>query len=413
MKLLYLDLGMGAAGDMLTAALLELLPDREAFLEELNGIGLPEVSVTAEPSVKCGIQGTHVSVKINGVEEGEEHHSHDHDHDHDHEHEHDHDHDHEHEHDHHHHATLRHVADIISGLRVSDRVKRDALAVYQLIAQAESHAHGKPVSEIHFHEVGTMDAIADVTAVCMLMERIAPDRVMASPVHTGSGHVHCAHGIMPVPAPATAYLLQDIPAYGGGVKGELCTPTGAALLKYFVAEFGDQPVMRTTAIGYGMGKKDFKAANCVRAMLGDTEDTAEEVFELACNLDDMTGEQIAFAMERLFDARAREVYTVPIGMKKSRPGTMLRVLCTSDTKEELIRLLFRHTTTIGLRETPVKRYTLERTEALLDTPCGLVRRKDSRGYGVSRSKYEYEDLARIAKERNISLAEAAELISDK
>ena len=276
MKLLYLDLGMGAAGDMLTAALLELLPDREAFLEELNGIGLPEVSVTAEPSAKCGIMGTHVSVKIHGVEEGEatEHaHGYDHHHDHDHDHEHGHNHEHGHDHHHHdhHHTSLRDVEEIISGLQVSDKVKRDALAVYGLIAEAESHAHGKPVPEIHFHEVGTMDAIADVTAVCMLMERLSLDQVMATPVHVGSGHVHCAHGIMPVPAPATAYILQGIPTYGGGVKGELCTPTGAALLKYFVNAFGDQPVLRVSAIGYGMGKKDFKAANCVRAMLGEAE----------------------------------------------------------------------------------------------------------------------------------------------
>ena len=265
MNILYLELGMGAAGDMLTAALLELLPDKAAFLEELNHIGLPDVSVTAEPSVKCGIRGTHVSVKIHGVEEGEEalhEHTYEHEHDHTHPHEHD---------EHYHHAGLKDVEQIISHLAVSEQVKRDALAVYGLIAEAESHAHGKPVPEIHFHEVGTMDAIADVTAVCMLMEKLHPDKIVASPVHVGSGHVHCAHGIMPVPAPATAFLLRGIPTYGGGVKGELCTPTGAALLKYFVVEFGDQPLMRVQEIGYGMGKKDFKAANCVRAMLGQTD----------------------------------------------------------------------------------------------------------------------------------------------
>ena len=158
---------------------------------------------------------------------------------------------------------------IISRLKVSEKVRQNALAVYQIIAEAESHAHGKPVQEIHFHEVGTMDAIADVTAVCMLMEKLNPDRIAASPVHVGSGHVHCAHGIMPVPAPATAYILRGIPTYGGGIRGELCTPTGAALLKYFADEFGDQPLMRVQTIGYGMGQKDFRAANCVRAMLGE------------------------------------------------------------------------------------------------------------------------------------------------
>ena len=411
MKVLYLDLGMGAAGDMLTAALLELLPDRETFITELNSIGLPDVTITAEASVKCGIQGTHISVIILGVEEGEDHtHS---DHRHEHTHNHDHDYNDNHDHDHHHHASLHDVEHIISKLRVSERVKADALAVYQLIAEAESQAHGKPVTEIHFHEVGTMDAIADVTAVCMLMERLAPDRVVASPVHVGSGHVHCAHGVMPVPAPAAAYILQGIPTYGGGVKGELCTPTGAALLKYYVDAFGDQPVMRVNAIGYGMGKKDFSAANCVRAMIGDAGDEAETVYELSCNIDDMTAERIGFAMERLMEAGAKDVYTVPIGMKKSRPGTIIRVICTDDLKQELVQLMFRYTSTLGIRESKMVRYYLDRCDTLIETSYGVVRRKDCSGYGVSRSKYEYDDLAAIAAAQEIGIDDVIRRLENK
>ena len=402
MKLLYFDLGMGAAGDMLTAALLELLPDRDSFLEELNLIGLPEVSVTAEPSVKCGITGTHVSVRIHGSEEGEEV-----PHDHTHTHEHDHDHTHAHGH---HHAGLTDVEHIISHLAVSEKVREDALNVYRLIAEAESRAHGKPVPEIHFHEVGTMDAIADVTAVCMLMEKLNPDKVVASPVHVGSGHVRCAHGIMPVPAPATAYLLQGIPTYGGGIDGELCTPTGAALLKHFVDEFGGQPVMRVGAIGYGMGRKDFPVANCLRAFLGTRAGLTDSILELSCNVDDMTAEEIGFAMDRLFDGGALDVFTQPIGMKKSRPGTWIRVICTGETKQALIRQMFLHTTTIGIRETAAKRYVLNREIVALDTPWGALRRKDCSGYGVSRSKFEYEDLARIARERNMNIDEAAQML---
>ncbi len=293
MKLLYLDLGMGAAGDMLTAALMELLPDKEAFLAELNTVGIPDVAVSAAPAVKCGITGTHVTVSIHGEVEGEDHdhhehehehhhdhdhheheheHHHDHDHDHEHEHHHDHDHGHNHEHDHshtHHHIGLHGVEHIVEDLNVSEKTREHILKVYRLIAEAESHAHGQAVSDVHFHEVGTMDAIADVTAVCMLMEKIAPDQVVASPVHVGSGQVRTAHGILPVPAPATAYILQGIPTYGGAIRGELCTPTGAALLKTFADSFGPQPLMRVEQIGYGMGKKDFEAANCVRAMLGE------------------------------------------------------------------------------------------------------------------------------------------------
>lgn len=412
MKTLYLDCGMGAAGDMLTAALLELLPDRDVFLEELNGLGIPNVTMEGETVSKCGIRGTHFSVKVGGVEEGEEDHE---GHGKDHVPEHSHGHNHEHIHEYgsghpHQHRGMHEIEHMISHLRMSEKVKQDVLAVYGLIAEAESHVHGVPVSEIHFHEVGTMDAVADIAAACLLMDRIGPDEVVVSPVHVGSGEVRCAHGILPVPAPATAYLLREIPIYGGSVRGELCTPTGAAILKYFASRFGEMPVMKVEAIGYGMGKKDFDRANCVRAMLGDGGNLCETVTELSCNVDDMTAEEIGFAMERLFENGAAEVYTVPIGMKKSRPGTLIRVICKEELREEMIALLFRHTTTLGIREAVMQRYVLEREQVVLDTPYGKVQRKDSTGYGVKRYKYEYEDLSRIAREKGIGLKEARKLV---
>lgn len=293
MKTLYLECNMGAAGDMLTAALLELMPDPEAIVAELNALGIPGVTYVREPSVKCGITGTHMSVKVNGAEEDEHHHHHEHSHEHDHEHHHDHvhadhdhhhhdhdhahphEHSHEHSHDHghghHHHSSLHDIGHIVEAFDLLEEVRADILAVYGLIAEAESHAHGVPVEQIHFHEVGTMDAVADVTAVCLLMHKLAPEQVIVSPVHVGSGHVHCAHGILPVPAPATAHILRGVPIYGGAVRGELCTPTGAALLKHFATKFGSLPVMCVEQIGYGMGKKDFESANCVRAMIGEGE----------------------------------------------------------------------------------------------------------------------------------------------
>ena len=179
------------------------------------------------------------------------------------------------------------------------------------------------VSEIHFHEVGMLDAIADITAVCLLMERLSPDRVVSSSVHVGSGHVHCMHGIVPVPAPATAYILSDVPVYGGEIAGELCTPTGAALLKYFVSEFGHMPLIKIKKIGYGMGKKDYKIANCVRAMLGESDGAGDEIIELFCNIDDISSDKIGYAMDMLFEAGALDVYTSAINMKKSRPAVML------------------------------------------------------------------------------------------
>lgn len=453
MKTLYLDCGMGAAGDMLSAALVELLPDPDAFVETMNELGIPGVRIRKERAVKCGITGTHMSVTVHGMEESEEiyghvhsqegiHtqeeiHSHGHEHTHEeihshsHEHAHEEIHSHSHEHAHeamhsgkvtdthshgqhhvgeHHHSSMHEIEHLVRKLRVPGKVQEDILAVYGLIAEAESHAHGVPVTEIHFHEVGTMDAVADITAVCMLMNELAPDQVVVSPVHVGSGQVKCAHGILPVPAPATAFLLKDVPIYGGNIQGELCTPTGAALVKYFADQFGDMPVMRTQAIGYGMGKKDFQAANCVRAMLGETQERTDEVSELSCNVDDMTAEAVGFAMERLFEGGAKEVYTVPIGMKKSRPGTLIRVICGRQDRENMINLLFRHTTTIGIRESVAHRYVLERKVESMQTPYGEVRRKVSSGYGVIRSKYEYEDLSRIARERNVSFREAEKLI---
>ena len=271
MKTLYLDCSMGAAGDMLASALMELLPEQDSFIERFNALSIPKVVIEKEKSVKCGITGTHISVKVDDVEEDdnmyEHHHEHEngdyvHEHEHHHEHEngdHVHEHEHHHEHEngdhvhehehHHHHTSMYDIEHIVSCLDASEKVKKDVLAVYNLIAEAESHAHGKPVTKIHFHEVGTMDAIADVTMVCMLMEELAPDKIIVSPVHVGSGQVKCAHGILPVPAPATAYILKDVPIYGGKINGELCTPTGAALLKYFANDFGGMPVMKTHAIG--------------------------------------------------------------------------------------------------------------------------------------------------------------------
>ena len=410
MKTLYLECTMGAAGDMLTAALLELTEDRQAFIDKMNALGLPGVTVAAEPAMKCGITGTHMKVTVNGAEEESEdvhdghHHDHHHDHDHGHDHHHDHDHDHHHDHEHHHHhASVADIEALIDGLKVSDKVKADAKAVYALIADAESRVHGRPVSEIHFHEVGTMDAAADVIGVCLLMEQLAPEQVIASPVHTGSGHVHCAHGILPVPAPATALLLEGIPSYGGQVKGELCTPTGAALLRYFASRFGDRPVMATAAVGYGMGKKDFEQANCLRAFLGESEGQREQITKLECNLDDMTGEEIGFALEQLFKAGARDAWTQAVGMKKSRPGVLLSVVCLPEDADGLAAVMMKYTSTLGIRRQDLSRYTLRRGIETVGTPYGEVRVKRASGMGVERAKPEYDDLAALAEKHGVPL----------
>ena len=391
MKTLYIECAMGAAGDMLTAALLELMEDKVSFVKELNELGIPDVEYRCKQSVKCGITGTHMSVLVKGSEEDETMHEHEHHHDHE-------------EHHHHHHSSLHDIEHIVRDhIKAPDKVKDDIMNVYELIAEAESHAHNRPISDIHFHEVGTMDAIADIAAVCLLINRVSPDRVVVSPIHVGSGQVRCAHGILPVPAPATAFILKDVPMYGGSVKGELCTPTGAALLKYFADSFGDMPVMNTEKIGYGMGKKDFEEANCVRVFLGESQDKTDDIIELECNMDDMSPELVGFAMQKMFDAGALEVYTTAVGMKKSRPGIKLTVLCRPQDKNDIVKQIFAHTTTIGIREASKSRYVLDRRIETVESQFGQIRKKISTGYGVTRQKYEYDDIALAAKDNNMSI----------
>lgn len=430
MRTLYLSCEMGAAGDMLCAALLELFPDREEMIGRLNSLEIPGIRFEAEDSFKCGIKGTHLHVYVDGEEEGHEHHhergEHEHHHEHDdHEHHHEHgEHEHHHEHGehehtdadghayHHSHSDLHSIGHIVRDhMKASEEVREQVLQVYQLLAEAESTVHGTEVSQIHFHEVGDKDAIADITAFCYLLRELSVDEVIVSPVHVGKGTVKCAHGILPVPAPATACLLKGIPIYSKDeITGELCTPTGAALLKHFASSFGSMPAMIPEKTGYGMGTKDFPQANCVRAILGTTADRKEQILELSCNVDDMTGEEIGFVMDLLFRHGALDVFTVPIGMKKSRPGIMIHVVCRERDKENILSLLFRHTSTIGIRESVKNRYVLDRKITTRKTSLGDVRIKTSDGYGIRKEKIEYEDLAAIAEKQGCSLREAMEII---
>ena len=426
MKTLYLECNMGAAGDMLMGALYELLEDKAGFLDTMNRL-IPGVTVEAQPAATCGIRGTHMAVTVHGEEEhshdvalghggdavhahvhetahDEAHHGHEHhhDHDHDHDHEHDHEHEHGHGHHHHHHTAPADINAILDTLAVPEEVRANAKAVYGRIADAEAKAHGVPVTEIHFHEVGALDAIADVTGVCLALHLLRPDRIVVSPVHVGSGQVRCAHGVMPVPAPATANLLSGIPSYSGDIRGELCTPTGAALLAHFGQSFGPQPMMTVRQVGNGLGTKEFPAANCVRAFWGEeAAQTREVVSELCCHIDDMTAEALGFAMERLQEAGALDVSAAPILMKKGRPATALTVLCRAEDEARLAEAVLRETSTLGVRVHPCARYTLTPSLRQVETAYGPIAIKCGDGCGIHREKPEYQDVADAARKAGV------------
>ena len=391
MKQLFIDASRGWAGDMLCAALLELFEDREEKLRALNALGIPGVSFALSDAESYAITGSRLSVVIHGKEEG----AHDH-HDH-------------HDHHHHEHRGLNEIFAIVDALPLSDALREDVKAVYRSIAEAEAKVHGSEPGLVHFHELGAMDAVADITAACLLIRALGVDRVIVSPVCTGFGSVRTAHGMLPVPAPATARLLESLPSYAGVIEGELCTPTGVALARHFAASFEQQPPMRVQREGYGLGKKDFGQLSCVRVLLGEDE---ERMIELCCNVDDMSPEAVGFALEELLRAGAADAWYEPIGMKKTRPGLLISCLCREEKRDEMLRLLFRHTSSIGVRETLCRRYVLRRGEEIVESAYGAVRVKRSEGYGVERRKAEFDDLARIARERELSLKELEAVLHD-
>ncbi|MCI6977228.1 MAG: nickel pincer cofactor biosynthesis protein LarC [Lachnospiraceae bacterium] len=418
MKILYLDCGMGAAGDMLAGALVSLLSkeEQESFIKMINNIGVDGVKVSLSDDAKCGIVGKHFKVEIDGVEE----HSHD---VHEHEHHHEHEQEHGHHHEHHHHGKgpfpkeLEAVAEKFNNILADDVAivgQSDIKGVYELLAEAEAKVHGKDVSEIHFHEVGMKDALIDIASVVYLMNKLKVDKVVVSPVNVGFGKVKCAHGILPVPAPATAELVKGIPTYAGRFEGELLTPTGAALLKYYADEFSYQPLMNVIKCGYGTGNKNFESANVVKAVLGEVTDEliSENVIELNCNVDDMSAEDMAYAAKVLIENGAKDAFVTPVIMKKGRSGMLLTVLCSAIDKERFVSLIFKHTSTIGIRVKETERIILNRHEETVHTKLGDVRVKYSEGYGVKREKPEFEDLRKLAEENNISVAEARKIFYD-
>ncbi|MDR0977427.1 MAG: nickel pincer cofactor biosynthesis protein LarC [Endomicrobium sp.] len=394
MKIIYFECSTGAAGDMLAAALYELLTssDKKNFFKQINSLGLNGVNVIEEHIKKGLLNSTKFHVKICGHEEYEES-----------------SHNIQHKSNPNHNINLKTIGNTISKLKIPKKVKENAVSIYNIIAHAEAHAHGKHIEQIHFHEVGEIDAIIDIVSVCLLIDKLCPEKIISSPINIGRGCVHCAHGILPVPAPATAYIIENIPVYTNEYNGELCTPTGAAVLKHFASSFGPMPAMRIKAIGYGMGTRELQVPNCIKAFLGKSDtnlDAANNVVaQLQCNLDDMTGESLSFASDLLFKKGALDVFYTAIQMKKNRPGILLTCICDVEKSNFFAKLILKHTSTFGVRKTICKRYILKYKIQTQKTPYGDIRIKTGGGFGIKKSKPEFEDIAEKARLKNTTLKE--------
>ncbi len=372
MKSLYLECNMGVAGDMLCASLLDTLneKDKEYIINKLDTL-LCDVTVSLNTTTKSGIRASKFDVTIK--ESG------------------------------HTHTSISEIYKIIDGFDIQQKVKENAKAVYKFIAEAESKVHGTTVADVHLHEVGAKDAIIDITACCLLIDYLQIDKIVCSPIATGFGDVKTAHGIMPVPAPATAELLCSMPCFTGDIKDELTTPTGVALVKFFANEFSASNG-EYEKVGYGAGTKDFEKPNIIRTFIKESD--TDTVFELRCQIDDMTGEELGYALNKMLTLGAKDAYIKPIVMKKSRPAFEFTVICSPADKDELTRQMFKHTTTLGIRQ-------IECVRAILDRKIyekNGVRIKRSHGYGTQIEKIEFDDIVKIAEENDISVFEAKKMI---
>jgi uncharacterized protein (TIGR00299 family) protein len=383
MKTLYFDCPAGISGDMTLGALLDLGVDEAALRSQLSSLGVDgEYELSISHAEKHGITGTQVKVHLVHGEHG-----------------------HEAEHSHPHaHRHLSDITELIMTSGLPERVKSKAVELFTELAVAEGKVHGVPTDHVHFHEVGAVDSIVDIVGVCIAMDLLGADRVVFSPVNTGSGRVRCQHGLMPVPAPATAELLTGVPSYSDDTQSELTTPTGALIARCFATGFGSRPAMTIRKVGYGLGFKDFDFPNALRVMLGDdgsSEAEAQTVWELKCNLDDMTGEAMGYALERLLSGGALDAWYTPIHMKKNRPAWLLTALCAPERRADVERLLLSETTTLGVRACAFQRTTLRRDWRTVETPWGAVRVKTAQAPDGVHAAPEYEDCARLAREHGV------------
>lgn len=404
--ILYFETLSGISGDMTIGALLDLLSPKEIeiFKSELSKINLDdEYKIEIKKDAKMGIVGTKFNVIIDK-------HTHEHEDNHTnaHNHENEHTHNHESEHTHTHDRNLADIENIIDNTGLSDKVKELSKAIFMQVALAESKVHGKPLSKVHFHEVGAIDSIVDIIGTAILIDMLKIDDIRCEKVHVGTGFVKCAHGIMPVPAPATVEILTGVPTFSKGIESELTTPTGAGIIKTLVKKFDKRPNIITLKVGYGLGTKDLPIANVLRVSICELVSPKlidEELIMIETNIDDMSSEVYSYLFDKLFSLGALDVFTTPIGMKKNRPATLLSVLVSQDVEYEIERFIFTETTTFGVRKSIVNRSKLDRKVRKIETEFGQVSVKIGYLDGeVIKIVPEYEEVKKIASANFIPFA---------
>ncbi|MCT4565830.1 MAG: nickel pincer cofactor biosynthesis protein LarC [Maledivibacter sp.] len=423
MKVLYYDCFCGISGDMNLGAMIDLGVDKDYLLKEISKLNLEsEYEIDVKKAIKKGISGTKVDVILKNQDTGHKHdhrsnHSEEHCHNHGVQHHHDHDHDshnshndgiHHGHHRHDHHRNLKDIEDILGSSNLSDRVKKLSKDMFMKIAEAEAKVHGKSLYEVHFHEVGAIDSIIDIVGSAICLDYLDVDKVMASKVQVGGGFVKCAHGIIPVPAPATLEILKDIPIKTGIVDFETTTPTGAAILASNVKEFTDKLGFSIEKIGYGIGNRELEIPNVLRVYLGrgENKETIEDQYMLETNIDDMNPELYSYVEERLLEEGALDVFKTPIIMKKGRPAIKLTVLVDEEREKDVIGIIFKETTSIGIRKYKVEKIMLKRDFAHIQTKYGKVKIKNSYYQGsLLKFKPEYEDCKGLAKKNDKPISE--------
>ncbi len=406
MKTLYIDCQAGIAGDMFVGALLDLGVPQKILLDALESLHIDDFRIEIAKKQTHGILATDYNVIL--THEAPDGHGHEHSHEHG-EHHHDHGQPHDHEHTHGH-RNLHDVESLIDQSGLSPSVKEKAKEIFGYVARAESKVHGLPLEEVHFHEVGAADSIADIVGAAVCVEALGADRICFSSLTEGGGFVRCAHGLLPVPAPATAEILRaaQIPFRTMEADGEMVTPTGAAIAAGFASSFGPMPVMRVEKTGFGSGKREFPHANVLRAFLGETDENAPDrdaVRVLETCIDDSTGEELGRAADELFAAGAADAYYTPVLMKKGRPAYLLTVLCAPALEEKMAAIIFEETGAIGLRTRASERIVMARRGGCVTTPYGKIRLKKSTWRGIEKIKAEYESLKKAAAEASVPLGE--------